>query len=176
MPLGIGKVKGQYVTAVIDAADVGSDPDLVPLHGTITFTLNVAVVVNPNDLVNPVVIGTSPIKGVLDADGYLTTPLPDGVTPGTVKEVSLLANDDPDNNPTATQYQVEYALLSPDNRPIPIPSHLITITSGATLDLGMVTPVEAAPPQQTMGIITTMTQAEFDAAFPPAYQITFIVA
>lgn len=174
MALGIGKVKGQYVTAIVDTTDPDADPDLVPLSGTITFTLNVPAVVNPNDLINPVVIGTTPYVGILDAQGYLTTPISGAA--GTLRELALIANDDPDNNPTATQYLVHYELLGPGSRPVPIPDHLISLTSGATLDLAMVTPVTAAPPQQTMGIITTMTQAEFDAAFPPAYQITFITA
>ena len=173
MPLGIGKVKGQYMVAVVDTADPDADPDLVPLTGSITFELNVPIVVNPNDFANPRVIASSPFIGILDTAGWLTTPVA-GVA-GTVRELALVANDDPDNSPTNTQYLVTYNLLH-GSRPITIAPHLITINSGATLDLPMVTPVEPAPPQQTMGIIVAMTQAEYDALTPPEYQVTLIIA
>lgn len=173
MPLGVGKVKGQYHVAVIDSTDPDADPDLVPLSGTITFELNVPVVVNPTDFANPRVIASSPFVGILDADGWLTTPI--GGAAGTVKEVALVANDDPDNSPTNTQYLVTYNLLH-GTRPVVIAPHLITVNAGATLDLALVTPVEPAPPQQTMGIIVAMTQAEFDALTPPEYQVTLIIA
>jgi hypothetical protein len=173
MVLGIGKVKGQYHVAVIDTTDLDADPDLIPLTGTITFELNVPVMVNTNDFANPRVIAAAPFIGILDSDGWLTTPI--GGVAGTVKEVALVANDDPSNNPTNTQYLVTYNLLH-GTRPIVIAPHLITVNSGATLDLTMVTPVEPAPPQQTMGIIVAMTQAEFDALTPPEYQVTLIIA
>ena len=173
MVLGIGKVKGQYMVAVVDTADPDADPDLIPLTGTITFELNVPVVVNPNDFANPRAIAASPFVAILDSAGWLTTPI-DGAA-GTVREIALIANDDPDNNPTNTQYLVTYKLLH-GTRPIEIAPHLITINSGATLDLPMVTPVEPAPPQQTMAILTAMTQEEYDALTPPQYQVTLIIA
>jgi len=174
MPLGIGKVKGQYMTAVVDTTDPDAEPDLVPLKGTITFDLNVPVVVNPNDFANPRLIASSPFTGILDSLGWLTTPIAGAA--GTLRELALVANDDPDNSPTNTQYLVTYSLLTADDRPITITPHLITINSGATLDLPLVSPVEPAPPQQTMGIIVAMTQAEYDALTPPEYQVTLIIA
>lgn len=71
MALKSGKVIGRFLASVIDGIDSDSEPDLVPLSGSVTFTPAVNKVLttdtNPPTSVFPV-----EIKATLDSEGYIT--------------------------------------------------------------------------------------------------------
>lgn len=140
-----GKVVAQYTTAVVDGVDADLLPDIQPLKGVVTFTLNVARVIDATGGSNPSIIASSPIKGVLDSSGYLCTPLSDGFTPG-ARGIYLVATNSAALNPTGTQYTASYALTTIDGRPISMVSDTFVLPVNSTLDLALsITPVEAPP-------------------------------
>lgn len=143
MPL-FGKVIGQLMLPIVDSVDVDLTPDLVPLSGNISFVMNVAREVEAGASPNPIIYGTAPIVGVLDDEGYLCTPLTDGVTAG-ARGLYLIATDDTGLNPTATQYTVTYNTKAPGGAPIAFPNHLMVLPHGTTVDLALIIPPDSAP-------------------------------
>lgn len=147
-----GKVIGRLVSLVVDSNDPDQDPDLVPLAGKVTFQLNVARVTELDASPVPMIIASTPFSAVLDENGYLSTP--DDVGGTQYQGIWLPANDDPDLNPTGTQYTVSYALtVKGTNVQVAIPSHLLFLPSGSTINLATTIPPIAAPPM-------TIAQAE----------------
>lgn len=76
LPSSVGwlTVKGRLVLAIGDSTDAGSQPDLIPTIGTVTFTANVRgndpLVVVPDSLM----IALAPIKATLNANGVIVPP------------------------------------------------------------------------------------------------------
>lgn len=140
-----GKVVGRLVTLVVDKDDPDQDPDLVPLAGKVTFQLNIARVTELDALPVPMVIASTPFEAVLDQWGYLSTP--DAAGGVQYQGIRLPANDDPDLNPTNTQYTVSYSLtVQGTNVQVAIPSHLLFLPSNGQVDLATMIPPIAAPP------------------------------
>lgn len=127
-----GQVIGRFVTLVADTADAGSEPDIVPLTGTISFRLNQAKVVETDASPQPTVIVSTPIEGVLDSAGDLCTP--DSTGAPAYKGIWLLATNDPDIVPASISYTVSY-LLFHLGQPLTIPSHELVIPAGTTVNL-----------------------------------------
>lgn len=187
----IGKVKGRIVTFVVDSADPGSDPDMVPLSGTVSFQLNVPKVLDATATPAPLIIASTPFIAVLDSSGYVSTPDVTGLT-AAYPDIYMLANDDPDLNPLGTTYTVSYNVRL-GNISINIPSHSIFVPTGGTVDLADFIPPDNAPAIGTAQAeaaaarseaalmealltfvessdirhIVVLTQAEFDAMTPP---------
>lgn len=139
-----GQVVGRLVTLVVDTNDPDQNPDLVPLAGKVTFTLNVPRV---NELAIPQVIASTPLVAILDENGYLATP--DGSSSDVVlyQGVNLPANNDPGLNPTDTQYTVSYSLtVKGTTTQVAIPNHLLVLPAGTTIDLATMIPPASAPP------------------------------
>lgn len=140
-----GKVIGRLVTLIVDSDDEDQEPDLVPLAGKVIFQLNVARVTELDAQPVPMVIASTPFEAVLDAAGYLSTP--DGAGGVQYQGIRLPANNDPDLNPTATQYTVSYQLtVRGKNTPVAIPSHNLYLPADATIDLATMIPPVSAPP------------------------------
>lgn len=147
-----GKVIGRLVTLIVDSEDEGQEPDLVPLAGKVTFQLNVARTTELNAQPVPQVIVSSPFEAILDSAGYLSTP--DAVGGVQYQGIRLPANDDPDLNPTGTEYTVSYSLtVQGKNTQVTVPSHNLFLPAGATIDLATMIPPVGAPP-------VTVAQAE----------------
>ena len=142
MPVDFGTVRGRFTTFVMDGNDPVNDPDLVPLAGTVKFTLNVPKLVQVGATPAPLVIASTPFVAVLDAEGYLSTP--DSVGAASYPVVNLVANDDTDLNPYNTTYSVEYSLRL-GTTPIPLASHTIFVPSGGSVDLANFIPPSSAP-------------------------------
>lgn len=141
----IGKVVGRLVTLVVDKDDPDQDPDLVPLAGKVTFQLNIARVTELNADPVPMIIASTPFEAVLDQWGYLSTPDASGGVQ--YQGIRLPANDDPDLNPTETQYTVSYSLtVQGTNTQVAIPSHSLFLPSNGQVDLATMLPPIAAPP------------------------------
>jgi hypothetical protein len=138
-----GQVIGRFVTAQADSVDVGTDPDFLPLTGSITFTPNVSHIVDDESFPEPLIIVPVPITAVLDASGYLSTPGADGIT-AAYAGIYLVATNDPDLNPTDFQYIVTYSLKYAGIA-LPLPAHNIVLLAGTTVDLALVVPVADAP-------------------------------
>lgn len=138
-----GKVIGKFVTPVVDSMDPDTYPDLVPLVGTITFLSVADRLIDPSASPDPVVMASTPIVAVLDANGYLSTPGPSNTIQ--YKGMWLVASDDPELNPTNNQYVVTYS-LSLEGKVVQLPSHRLFIAGGSTIDLGAVIPPAAVEP------------------------------
>lgn len=147
-----GKVVGRLVTLIVDKDDPDQEPDLVPLAGKVIFQLNVARVTELDASPVPMVIASTPFEAVLDSGGYLSTP--DAVGGVQYQGIRLPANNDPDLNPTGTQYTVSYQLtVQGTNTQVTIPSHLLFLPADGQIDLATMIPPVAAPPM-------TIAQAE----------------
>lgn len=138
-----GKVIGRFLTPVVDTADADTYPDLVPLVGTITFQSVADRLIDPAATPDATVLASTPIVGVLDSQGYLSTPGAGGSVQ--YSGLWLIASDDPNINPTDNQYEVTYS-LSLNNKVVPLPSHRIFVVGGSTINLGSIIPPAAAEP------------------------------
>ncbi|MEG2887288.1 MAG: hypothetical protein RR853_09205 [Aurantimicrobium sp.] len=135
------------MTAIVDSLDADQDPDLVPLAGKVSFTLNAARVVD-NSGATPVILAPTTIVAVLDAEGYLSTPDASGGVQ--YQGVRLPANNDPNQNPTETQWQVTYDLQVPGTGKVAaLPTHQLYLPSNSVVNLGAIIPPD---PQQPMSI------------------------
>jgi hypothetical protein len=141
-----GKVTGRLMTVLVDQADPDTMPEIVPLTGKVTFTLNVPRVVEAGATPAPAVYGTLPLVAVLDADGYLSTPTV-GTDTANYQGLWVLANDDDDLNPDETMYSVSYDVRLPGEigTVIPLPTHNIYVPAGETVDLATFIPPSGAP-------------------------------
>lgn len=141
---GFGKVTAQLSTFIVDSTDPDSLPDLVPLQGTITFTPNVSRIID-SIIPQPMILGSSPITGVLDDEGFLSTP---GVGNAIQYQgLWLPATDNAEFNPDTFQYLVTFNLKTSDGRVVTIPSQYMELPTDATVDLANVVPAENAPAQ-----------------------------
>lgn len=145
-----GQVKGRFMTVIVDRSDPDTLPEIVPLTGKVTFLLNAARVVEAEASPDPVVYGSLPIVGVLDTNGYLSTPIQDTLTPN-YQGVWVLATDSEDFNPTDMQYTVTYDLTLPGEvgTAVPMPTHALAVPAGEVVDLGLVIPPAEAPAMGT---------------------------
>lgn len=138
-PLAHGRVVGRFVAGVADSDDAGDVPDVVPLAGTVTFTLSVAALRVVSASPVPTTIYPQPITATLDADGYLTH--------NGSRGVSLLATDDPATNPTDLQYTVTLNLWMPEtSNSVNAPSWRFALPGGSEVDLTQVAPIETPAP------------------------------
>lgn len=132
--LTYAQVTGRFLAAIPDSTnDVDTNPDLVPLFGSVTFTPS------PNSLLanvssTPVTIVPKPITVFLDSNGDLSYDGTAGVT--------LIATDG-DTNPTGFTYKVSFNLMLEGNK-IPYESFNIAAPGGVTTDLSVVAPVASS--------------------------------
>lgn len=155
---GTGLVIGQFGLGVVDSADPDMEPEVIPLAGTVTFTPNVPYLPNPTADPNPITIVTSAITAVLDSEGYVCTPGPDGVTPF-YRGVRLFATNDPDLSVENWTWSVVYT-FQPVKGIIPkIPAHSMPLLENETVDLATVVPVPASPGIGTPQALALLQQA-----------------
>ncbi|WIE65966.1 hypothetical protein DEI99_005355 [Curtobacterium sp. MCLR17_036] len=129
-----GTVTGRFLAAVADTPqDADTNPDEVPLQGTVTFTPSAAAlkVAGQGATILPV-----PIAGTLDADGYLTLNGQRGVT--------LIATDTDETNPRDFTYRVTFSGLNYGGVGVSYQSFSIAVPAGQTIDLAVVAPVAEA--------------------------------
>lgn len=121
-----GKVVGQFIEAwgdgVVTPGDPDTYPDAKPASGTIVFTAVPQYVVDGTATPNKVTIFPKPVTCTLDANGYLTDP--DGNT-----GVYLIADDDPDLNPTGWTWSALFKVSGT------VFTRNFSVTSGGTIDL-----------------------------------------
>lgn len=142
--ISFGTVVGQFIASIGDTSDLGSEPDAIPVQGTILFTPQINSVKNITADPNPVTIVKTSVAGVLDAEGYLCNLNIDPETGLYQRGVPLVATDDPDINPNGWTWKVSYT-FSLNGRQITSPvAHSIAVPAGETIDLTEVSPVESS--------------------------------
>lgn len=114
-----GTVTGQLVTAVLDGVDADSNPDMAPIRGSITFTLNPTSDYLRESTANIIVI-PQPITIPLDANGGFS--------------ITLIATDTPGLVEAAT-YTVTFNLVG-----FAPPDLEINVSGGTTQDLSNLFP------------------------------------
>ncbi|PRB78231.1 hypothetical protein CQ012_02250 [Arthrobacter sp. MYb214] len=156
--VGTGMVVGQFGLGVADGLDADKEPEVIPLAGTVAFTPNVPYLPNPTSEPNAITIVTGAIVAVLDSEGYLCTPGPDGVTPF-YRGIRLFATDDPDLSVENWTWSVVYT-FQPVKGIIPkMPAHSMALLEGETVDLATVVPVPASPGIGTPQALALLQQA-----------------
>lgn len=170
-----GKVEGLFKTLVVDSQDPDTIPDQVPLQGFIDFVLNVTRVVDSTDNLEPIIFGTSTITAIIDPQGYLCTPDDTGTAPQ-YRGLYLPATDDLDWNPHQNvAYNVTYRLKDKLGKPIPLPSHLVSILGGTTLNLANVIPPDGAPAISLAAAEAAAASAAESAALAVSKSLSFVV-
>lgn len=145
LPLNVstGMVFGRFIAAVIDKEDVNQEPDVIPAQGGITFTASVPYLPNPGATPDPLTILKTPIKAVLDNEGYLCTPHPlTGVA--MYRGVRLIATDDPDLLVTGWTWNVVYKFDMVEGIRPQIQDHSLLVPSDAEVDLTTAVKVPAS--------------------------------
>lgn len=145
--LTYGWVQWQAGTDGLDGPDADQNPDFAAPTGTVTFFSNVDVRRNSTASPNPISLLRDGIVGVLDEQGYLCTPNPDG----SIKHrgLKLVATDDPDLNPAGWLWHVVYDVVNPSGSVAQLQEHDLALPGGETVDLTNVAPVDSARPSGT---------------------------
>jgi hypothetical protein len=156
-----GTVIGRFFAKVGDTADVGTEPDEVPLTGTVLFTPNVQAILVPEGTPNPYTALPRPVLAQVTA----------GVLQFNSTDLKLVATDSPSTLPLNWTYTVTFALINA-GVPVPYDSFDISVLSGTVVDLSVIAPVPSSE-----GVVTTdqvvaalldgptLTRAALDEAF-----------
>lgn len=142
--LSTGMVHGRFIVAVIDGNDTDQEPDAIPATGRVSFKASVGYVPVPATTEGPVTVMKGPIVGVIDSDGYLSTPHPVTGKP-MYRGVKLLATDDPDMAVTDWTWTADYRFDSVNATTLTIPAHSFALPSGAVVDLTTMVKVPSSP-------------------------------
>lgn len=142
--LSTGMVHGRFIVAVVDGDDADQDPDVIPARGRVSFKASIGYVPVPVTAEGPVTVMKGPITGVIDNDGYLSTPHPVTGKP-MYRGVKLLATDDPDMAVTDWTWTVDYRFDSVNAVTLQIPAHSFALPGGAVVDLTTMVKVPSSP-------------------------------
>lgn len=157
--VGTGLIVGQFGLGVADGSDPDREPELIPVSGRIIFTPSVTYLPNVTADPNPITIISGPIVAVLDADGYVCTPGPDGVSP-MYRGIRLFATNDPDMSVENWTWSVVYQ-FDPVNGFAPkLPAHAMALLEGEEIDLTKVVPVPSSPGIGTPQALALLAAAE----------------
>lgn len=150
--VGFGVVVGRFLQMIADGNDVDQNPETEPMQGSVFFTPSTSVLINRTALPVPVTLGSTPIEAKIDFEGYLTDMVGR-------RGVTLVATNDPDNNPTNWTYTVSFKLTAGS-----LPSFSIAVPMGATVDLSTALPVPSSPGIGIPQAIAAAAAAEAAAA------------
>lgn len=127
--VGKGLITGKFVIGITDSSnDSDNDPEAIPAQGHITFIPSIKY--SPTIDEDLLVFLRTPIVGVLDSEGYLSTPNNDG---SFSRGVSLFATDT--GLVKNWTYLVRYQLKDTGKSLHIIPDHYIRVPEGSTQDL-----------------------------------------
>jgi len=139
-----GTVVFRALKQVVDSADSGREPDVIPATGTITFTPNAAYYKN---LTMPATFIPDGIVGTLDAAGYMVDALGNS-------GVYLMDMSSPGVSPSGMTYRVSMTISGRT-----FPTFDINVVGGQTIDLTTVMPAATSA-----GAITIVSEASRVAA------------
>lgn len=142
--LSTGMVHGRFIVAVVDGTDYNEIPDVIPATGKITFKASVPYVPVYQTASGPVTILKSPIVGILDSEGYLSTPHPNTGEP-LYRGVKLFATDDPSMGVVDWTWSVEYKLDSVAPGMAFVPPHNFQLATDSVYDLTTGVKVPSTP-------------------------------
>lgn len=131
--LGYATVEGRILYLEGDSSDQDRDPDLIPASGTVYLEPSVKSV-RYGGVNGPSIMVKRMTKGVLDSEGYLCTPGPDGVSPGE-RGLVVPATDSENISPTNFTYRVTVSAGSWQSK------FSIHAPAGTTVDLAKAVPV-----------------------------------
>lgn len=161
--LSTGMVHGRFIVAVIDGNDTDQEPDVIPAAGRVSFKASVGYVPVPTTAEGPVTVMKGPIVGVIDSDGYLSTPHPVTGKP-MYRGVKLLATDDPDMAVKDWTWTADYRFESVNATNMQIPAHSFALQAGAVVDLTTMVHVPSSPgyglPQAEAAVLRAETVAQ----------------
>lgn len=150
LDLAYGTVTGTFMQTVIDSADAGRDPDLIPMTGTVVFTPDVKYFKIEGETVAPQPISCDLLAGVLTA--------PDGLA-----GIKLVASDNSLMNPRDWTYTVKFSIVGGAGA-VAIPAVSFALLGGSTVDLTDLVSVAA-----TAGTPTISGPAGPDTPGAPIY-------
>lgn len=161
--IGSNMIVGQYGIGVIDGPDEDKKQDLIPLSGSITFSPSITNIIagTPGESVG---IALAVVKGVLDEEGWLCTPGPDGVTP-MYRGVSLFANDGVGMSNKNWTWSVVYRFGVINGATPTIQAHALSVTTNVMgpqdyINLPDFAPVPSSPGIGTPQALALLAQAE----------------
>lgn len=142
--LSTGMVHGRFIVALVDGDDADQEPEVIPATGRVSFKASVGYVPVPVTAEGPVTVMKGPIVGVLDDEGYLSTPHPTTGEP-MYRGVKLLATDDPDMAVKDWTWTADYRFDSVNATTMQIPAHSFALPGGAVVDLTTMVKVPSSP-------------------------------
>lgn len=142
--LSTGMVHGRFIVALVDGDDADQEPEVIPATGRVSFKASVGYVPVPVTAEGPVTVMKGPIVGVLDDEGYLSTPHPTTGEP-MYRGVKLLATDDPDMAVKDWTWTADYRFDSVNATTLTIPAHSFALPGGAVVDLTTMVKVPSSP-------------------------------
>ena len=161
--IGSNMIVGQYGIGVIDGPDEDKKQDIIPLSGTITFSPSITNIIagTPGESVG---IALAVVKGVLDEEGWLCTPGPDGVTP-MYRGVSLFATDGSGMSNKNWTWSVVYRFGVINGATPTIPAHALSVTTNVLgpedeINLPDFAPVPSSPGIGTPQALALLARAE----------------
>lgn len=142
--LSTGMVHGRFIVALVDGDDADQEPEVIPATGRVSFKASVGYVPVPVTAEGPVTVMKGPITGVLDNEGYLSTPHPTTGEP-MYRGVKLLATDDQDMAVKDWTWTADYRFDSVNATTMQIPAHSFALPGGAVVDLTTMVKVPSSP-------------------------------
>lgn len=144
-----GTIRGLFKRVVADTADVGTDPDLVALQGTVTIVPSVKVVRFPS-LTPPKTIVGLELVCPLDSNGALCAPAT------TTPDLVVMASDLPGALPNTIQYTATFNFTGISPQPNPV---VFTVPTGGVVDLASALP---GTPEGGVIYVTVTAQSKVD--------------
>lgn len=167
-----GTVTGQIVVAIIDGEDEDSIPDIIYGQGAYLFRPSIDHVLYPDASPNPVTMALSPIRAILDSEGYICTPHPETNTP-MYRGVTLPASNDPDASTMGWTWGAQPMLT---NTQASIGIANFQLDPGQSRDLTTIVKVPSSPgvgiPQMEQLVIRAEQAAQDAAGSTPSGSIS----
>lgn len=135
-PVSSGIIRGTFVAGVLDSADPGGEPDIVPMTGQVVISATTPYFrVTTTD--PPMTVFPTTLTIPLNAEGRLEY---NGST-----DIALWATTDPDTNPTDWQWRVAFELQF-NGQDVAYPSFNFTLDAAEVVDLTTAAPAATPSP------------------------------
>lgn len=142
--LPTGRVVGRFIVEVQDNNDPGEEPQLVPATGEVLIKSSIDHLQIFDPILGDFITFRGPHKGVIDADGFLSTPLTDSNEPN-YTGMTLWSNDSSKMSVKGWTYTATFNLKTLGGRDLNLPAVTFELATGQILDLAKVTRVPASP-------------------------------
>lgn len=161
--LGHGMFVGRFCWMDADGTDEDRLPDLSPASGGTVEIVPSPTAVRYMGVQGPMLLAGRKVVAVINEDGYLCTPGPDGAAGS--KGVVFPATDDTDLSPTDWTYRITVKLPGG----IALAPFSVHLASDATVDISVAVPVSSSG--GTVTVVDTATADRAEAAAVRAEQV-----